>query len=359
MPKGWPFDGAARLVSRLPAPTGTGSGALALELNPDPVGYFWLPFVLTIVFTLFTMARQQDAKHIFSIRWTSPQCDFSAEQAKILAWCKTHAKKYQGQAEATWVSHCINDCNLDPMCDTDGHDNVHWQLYVNMKLRKRVEQVIALWRFEFKGSNSISYASKAGIAALQSYVMKDESYVHGTRFCDHEIYTGADLPAESALRPFQKDILAYCEGPWIKREILWIYDSRGNSGKTDTAKWMGHFKGAWVSLWDTAANIATRIFKNSSSPPKVCIFNLTKQKPHAVHKVDLYTMIEAVKDGMVTHGKWEGGQVFFNPPHVVVLANELPSMAMLAENRFKVKGISRSDWTLYDYYTNGPASGFA
>jgi len=52
-----------------------------------------------------------------------------------------------------------------------------------------------------------------------------------------------------------------------------------------------------------------------------------------------YEGIENVKDMYFYSGKYEGGQVCGNPPHLIVFANEPPDQSKMSEDRWVVRNI--------------------
>lgn len=51
-----------------------------------------------------------------------------------------------------------------------------------------------------------------------------------------------------------------------------------------------------------------------------------------------YDTLECIKNGMVCNTKYETGVKLFNPPHVIVFANELPSdTEKLSADRWIIK----------------------
>ena len=53
-----------------------------------------------------------------------------------------------------------------------------------------------------------------------------------------------------------------------------------------------------------------------------------------------YGAIEQIKGGLVFSGKYEGAQLVFNSPHIVVFANQPPDFSKFSEDRWNVVEIN-------------------
>lgn len=120
------------------------------------------------------------------------------------------------------------------------------------------------------------------------------------------------------------------------RHIHWIYDADGNTGKTQLVKYLIWHHNAF--LFNGRSNdIASRIISMPGAP-KLCVMNLARSQEQYVS----YQAIEEVKDGLVTSGKYEGGQKMFDSPHVFVFANFKPDFNKMSLDRWKLKALTKS-----------------
>lgn len=145
-------------------------------------------------------------------------------------------------------------------------------------------------------------------------------------------------------REFQKRVWDMCVQPCMDdRSIYWFWDEAGNLGKTQVCKTLAHDEKAMI-VNGGAKDIFSRIvlqYIKFGFIPEIVIWNLTRSVGQGEDKLVVsYAAMESVKDGLIASGKFEGGQLVFNSPHVVVMANYPPDYAMLSSDRWKVEEIS-------------------
>lgn len=115
------------------------------------------------------------------------------------------------------------------------------------------------------------------------------------------------------------------------RTIHWIYDSKGNKGKTAFCKYMIVHHGAYVFGNAGSKDIAYAI----PEVPKIILFNLSRSSETRFN----YNALEAIKDGVIFSAKYESMTKVFNPPHVMVFANWEPEYDQLSMDRWSIMNI--------------------
>lgn len=118
----------------------------------------------------------------------------------------------------------------------------------------------------------------------------------------------------------------------------WIFDPKGRQGKTTYAQWKKYTDPSkYMVLYGacSAYHLATVMeTKIENGWEEHCVFfNLTRS---AEDNKTLYNAIEAVKDGEMTVVKYRGGDVEWNRPHVIILANFLPDLHKLSIPRWNI-----------------------
>ncbi len=136
-----------------------------------------------------------------------------------------------------------------------------------------------------------------------------------------------------SLYEWQDKILDMVRGVADDRSIHWFWSNSGNIGKTALAKHMCLKYGAIMvggKCSDAYYFISDRVKKGH--PPDIVLFNLVRSKGNDID----YEGLEGVKDGIFFCGKYESCQVVYDPPWVIVFANQPPDLSKLSDDRWKV-----------------------
>ncbi|QMW68854.1 replication-associated protein [Crucivirus-389] len=143
-------------------------------------------------------------------------------------------------------------------------------------------------------------------------------------------------------RPWMKKLLDMTQGKPRGRKIIWICDRVGNMGKTVLAKWL-HLSsdGLWASVkhLETSRDASTIIYGLLKNGWKQHGITIDLPRGSSDHK-NIYRWLEDLSDGHITATKNDGANVFFHPPHVVVLANWYPQIGNLSLDRWKIYNIT-------------------
>lgn len=260
---------------------------------------------------------QDGAVFHFSLRWSVPH---NPENLAILTdFLRNHADKWVFQAEYT-------------------PDNPHYQAYYHTKDRQRPKAMARAQNATMSGIN-IQHASTNGIDVLKSYCMKSLSRVEGP-WADKKIYLGKDLWPLERMPIWQRELLDKLSVPPNDRTMYWIFDPKGNNGKTKFLKTLVYRHDAVGLGYGNSVDVLNLV---SKFPGKsTYCWNLTRAKPANLSELDLYSAMESVKDGFFINLKYETTQVLMDPPHVVVLANHLPKFHHISPDRWEVYHIVES-----------------
>lgn len=152
-------------------------------------------------------------------------------------------------------------------------------------------------------------------------------------------------PPEVAWRPWQQELHEeLTEGKVDDRKIIWYWDPKGGGGKTFFAKYMGMYRGAFVTEKANAYHVATQVqgMMQKGGVILCVIFNFTRQS----ESLKIYQALESLKDGMITAEKYRGETLMFTVPHVVVFANYLPMFWKVSLDRWDVRLLDREGLTV-------------
>jgi len=140
-------------------------------------------------------------------------------------------------------------------------------------------------------------------------------------------------------RPWERLIMDIIKVEPNDRVIYWFWSREGNVGKTAFCKYLTvkhdalplHGKGADVR------NGISEWYKNKGETPKLVVFPI----PRSYNSDYLsYESIENIKDMYFYSGKYEGGVICGNSPHLFIFANQLPDYEKLSADRWSIHEIT-------------------
>lgn len=135
-------------------------------------------------------------------------------------------------------------------------------------------------------------------------------------------------------RPFQQEILEMVKGEPCDRKIFW-YFGEGGIGKTQFCKYLSHKHGA-ICLSGKGADVRNGVceyLKTNGDTPDLVLFPI----PRSYNTEYLsYEALENIKDMYFYSGKYEGGMINGNPPHLIVFANEPPDITKMSKDRWEI-----------------------
>lgn len=126
--------------------------------------------------------------------------------------------------------------------------------------------------------------------------------------------------------PFQLRILDALDQQ-TKRQILYVYDPIGNTGKTYLSRYLVAYKYAFRCSGGKNADIA---YAYNGEP--YFIMDLSR----SMESYTNYDIVEQIKNGMIFSQKYESCQKIFPIPRVLLLANFPPDTSKLSADRWQV-----------------------
>ena len=261
------------------------------------------------------MSDPKSSVWIFSVTWFT---DIASQSVAHKAF-EQLAKRYIYQFEK---------------CPSTG--SIHLQGYVNLRKKSYhtgKKLAATLSGLGLKGV-TCKPASNAGKVALQSYCMKEETRVHGP-FADHPIYLGQDLVCMRKPRPWQEEVMNIIKWEPDDRSIYWIHDETGNVGKSKLLKYLCYKKLAKRVPLGNATQIKTNVFAQGAH--RCYCVDLPRTTGNTESMRDLISALEEIKNGWVSssmYGKYQ--ELMMQPPHVFVISNDLPNLALMSMDRWKI-----------------------
>lgn len=124
-----------------------------------------------------------------------------------------------------------------------------------------------------------------------------------------------------------------------KREILWIYDKDGGSGKTEFCNWLIDNKDCYFIDGGKYSDIMYG-YDNQ----EYIIFDI----PRSVEDFTPYKAMEAFKNGKCFSSKYTSMMKKFGSKKVIVCANFKPELTKLTNNRWNIIEIETDDEIIYN-----------
>lgn len=207
----------------------------------------------------------------------------------------------------------------------------HLQGTIYLKNRKRLTELKKI-------DHRIHWEPTKCVSASIAYCTKKESN-------NGKIYShGIELPKELELdEPYgwQLKITDLIKSKPDKRTIHWFYEEKGNMGKTTLCKYLVAKHNA-LMLTGKSSDMYHMI---SKFPNKRELFVV--DIPRSSQDFVNYGSLEQIKNGLIFSGKYDGCQLVFNCPHVIVFANEKPIISKMSKDRWNIHNIN--DMTLDNY----------
>lgn len=182
----------------------------------------------------------------------------------------------------------------------------------------------------------------------KDYCEKEDTRVDGPWYVKTEKTRKHELrikPEER--RPWQKKLWDIVNGEPDKRKIIWVWEDKGNSGKTsithDIIVDMMKQNKLALCVSGKAADIKAAIAasmapkKGEGKEPTAVIWDVPRTRENYMD----YAALEEIKNAMFFSGKYESGMVMCTTtPHVIVMANFPPDKTKLSEDRWDVWDIN-------------------
>lgn len=214
-----------------------------------------------------------------------------------------------------------HECNWYVFQEETGEKGTpHLQGTICLKKKQRLTELKKL-------NNEIHWENTKSVAASLVYCSKAETKTG-------KIYThGIEIPEPLEIEEpygWQKEVIDIIKTKPDKRSIYWFWEPKGNVGKTTLCKYLVVKHNALI-VTGKSSDMFHAIAKN---PKKRTI--IIVDVPRSAQDFINYGAIEQIKNGLIFSGKYEGSQMVFNCPHVIVFSNDTPEIEKLSLDRWKI-----------------------
>ena len=143
-------------------------------------------------------------------------------------------------------------------------------------------------------------------------------------------------------RGWQKELREYLDKP-CNRKIIWVVGVVGNEGKSffqrNICEEFGYSRVCKIALGENARNTFHIVGKEYSTNTDIFLFNVPRAQ--YLH-TEQYEILEKIKDGWATSPKYNGRNLNFKTPNVlIVFANRKPNIEKLSKDRWIILKISK------------------
>lgn len=247
------------------------------------------------------------------------------------------------------LHNIINDYAKNYCYQLEKKTKLHYQGWMKVNERKRCKQLAK--ELQDLGLKGIHLSTEAKEGSF-TYCTKEETRVKGPwmdkeknketeKQRRNEKYKRKPKPWYDNLYPWQQDLRNILEQPPDDRSILWIWDEPGNSGKTGFCNYYRTTgEDVCVFQYGKANDIQHMVVEKGAH--RTYIWDLTRGKPADLGTQDLYNNLETIKNGYICCGKYKGGEIDMESPHVVVFANYKPEFHHMSKDRWKLYYINQN-----------------
>ncbi len=240
------------------------------------------------------------------------------------------------EEDIKWIQDIIKEaCRFAIIAKEVGDEGTpHLQGYIEFRVKHRPFEVFKTTKIHWEKSNktkliNVNYCSK----------QDKEPWIYPK---NEVVYT---IKQEN-MYDWQLEVLEWIDDAPDDRTVYWVIGSEGGEGKTSFQKYLAVHKSAFI-LGGKAADIRNAICdryqKTGKTPELVCV-NI----PKSYNKDYLsYEGFENIKDACFYSGKYEGGMVVGNPPHLIIFSNEAPDTSKMSADRWSIWNIQNKKLEKY------------
>lgn len=303
-------------------------------------------------------------------------------QGATVCWCFTSQADLPPPFE-TWCKYLTYQQEIAPTTQRK-----HWQGYLQLHVRQRLSffkshayfgkvhlepmrgtaaqataychkeaTAVPGTRAEFgvQQDSGVTNGYQAMVIALkknpQAFDKKEHyaEYLKHKRSIDEEIKESKKLKAEDIecvlsrdgpFHPWQETLLHHIQGDPCNREVIWVVDQIGGTGKTQFSKWLRKYRQAII----VGTTKCDRIIYAMEVQPPIVIFDI-KRAEGKENELN-YSTLETVKDGCGFQTMYKPETIQWKSPHVIVFSNFRPRLDQLSADRWTIFDITHPELTL-------------
>jgi len=126
------------------------------------------------------------------------------------------------------------------------------------------------------------------------------------------------------------------------RKIISLYDPEGATGKSTFFKYLYFKHPDKIARISYATGQQLRSSLVNLSAYEIYIIDLVRTKSRADSYIDIISVLEDLKNGLVFNGMYgTGNTLMMEPPHIILSANFVPDVELLSKDRWEIYRIKR------------------
>ena len=245
----------------------------------------------------------------------------STQDIQTKKFCLT-LNNYSEQEFLDLQIYCQKYCNKYVIGKEVGENNTpHLQIALHTKVKTRFSAIKTIIGNRYHIEKQKSKNDELSF----NYCMKDGNFI-GT---EEAPYQGQDLILQKEFYPWQSSAVDIANTK-NDRTINWIFEEKGNTGKSKWCKYMIYHHNAIVITKGKYADIMNYVYNCKNT--KLIIIDLSRSMGNHVS----YAAIEDLKNGIIVNTKYETGQKLIIPPTIIILSNKYPETENLSLDRWAV-----------------------
>jgi len=171
--------------------------------------------------------------------------------------------------------------------------------------------------------------------ASVNYCKKDNKFWTNTteRISRKEQYI-KDTFTDVKWYPWQEEILEIITKKPNRRTINWYWETTGNVGKSFLCEYLFLTEKALIinGKSNDIFNAVKTYIEIHKDEPTLIIADIPRDNKEYI----TYGTLEKLKDGVFNSGKYEGGQIWLPPLHLICFANFEPNKTKISEDRWNI-----------------------
>lgn len=207
--------------------------------------------------------------------------------------------------------------------------------YANARTFKQVKDMLPKCHIEPSRGTPIqnhNYCSKEGEYIERWNQCKNKQSV--AEFIAERKKIALNKYKSTVWKQWQADIIAKLDAKADDRSIIWVVDEKGHCGKSYLAKYL-YLKHATIIADGHKSDIFNQLnikINIERQDITLCILDIPRCGEHYIN----YGVIEQLKNGLIYSGKYEGGDIIFDPLHIIIFANFEPDYYKVTSDRWNI-----------------------